>query len=286
MGARGAGLLAAGLGHWATGLTLLGAGPLAGLAAAAAPVLAPTPATADPPDCPKQEAVRPATPPASARVPAGSAADPPAIAATDPSAPGSRSNDYRQAIRFTPWGPALLPHWCVWIEPASSAGPQAWLETRWLSAVEQALASWTALLPITRVDEPERAQLQLLRRRPPRRAEGSGRLRASHGRAELTVLEVERQGSWRLEPSLRVLISPDQRQEAIQATALHELGHGFGLWGHSPDPGDAMAAVPGPRPVLQLSARDRATLDWLRRQPTRFGQWPASPPASGADRRP
>ncbi len=214
--------------------------------------------------CPKEQAVRPAAPP-----PAASPA--PGVPATA-AAPASAAGDYRQAIRTTPWGPALLPHWCVWIEPGSAEGSPAWLERRWLDAVEQALASWGALLPLTRVDEPERAQLQLLRRRPPRREDGSGRLRASHGRAELTVLEVRRRDLWRLEPRVRVLVSPDQRQPAIQATALHELGHGFGLWGHSPDPADAMAAVPGPRPVLELSARDRATVQWLQRQPSRFGQ--------------
>jgi predicted Zn-dependent protease len=67
-----------------------------------------------------------------------------------------------------------------------------------------------------------------------------------------------------------VLISPGQRQAAIQATALHELGHAFGLWGHSDNPADAMAAQPGPTPILQLSARDRASLGWLLRQPSRF----------------
>jgi predicted Zn-dependent protease len=33
-----------------------------------------------------------------------------------------------------------------------------------------------------------------------------------------------------------------------------------------------MAAVPGAQPVLALSRRDRATLQWLYEQPTLFGQ--------------
>jgi predicted Zn-dependent protease len=69
-----------------------------------------------------------------------------------------------------------------------------------------------------------------------------------------------------------VLISPAQRSIALEATALHELGHAFGLWGHSDDPADAMAAVPGATPRTELSERDRATLGWLYRQPTRFGR--------------
>jgi hypothetical protein len=105
----------------------------------------------------------------------------------------------------------------------------------------------------------------------------AGRLRASHGRAILTLWKVEpgppprtvgQRPSPQLEPRVEVLISPGQRQEAIQATALHELGHAFGLWGHSEDPADAMAAVPGRQPILRLSPRDRATVLWLYSQPT------------------
>jgi predicted Zn-dependent protease len=70
---------------------------------------------------------------------------------------------------------------------------------------------------------------------------------------------------------VEVLVSPGQRLEAIQATALHELGHAFGIWGHSEDPGDAMAISPGAQPILQLSARDRATVWWLYQQPTPMG---------------
>jgi predicted Zn-dependent protease len=115
---------------------------------------------------------------------------------------------------------------------------------------------------LERVNQPERAQVRILRRRPPLRGG-----RASHGRAELRLAVVQRQEQRQLEPQVLVQISPGQRSSAIQATALHELGHAFGLWGHSDSPGDAMAAVPGPTPVLELSPRDRATFLWLQQQP-------------------
>ena len=68
-----------------------------------------------------------------------------------------------------------------------------------------------------------------------------------------------------------MLVSPELRAQSLQATALHELGHAFGLWGHSVDPADVLAPVQGASPVLAPSAGDRGTLNWLRDQPTRFG---------------
>ena len=128
--------------------------------------------------------------------------------------------------------------------------------------MEAALASWAELVPIVRVEQPGQAQVRILRRRPPLRGG-----RASHGRAELQLAVVQRQGRRQLEPRVLVQISPGQRSSAMQATALHELGHAFGLWGHSEAPGDALAAVPGAAPVLELSPRDRATFLWLQQQP-------------------
>ena len=172
------------------------------------------------------------------------------------------SGDYRQRLVPTPHGWPKRQRWCVWIEPAATAGPSARWDQLWLQAVEAALASWAELVTIHRSESKESAQVQILRRRPPLQ-----RGRASHGRAELALATNKPGDPAKIEPRVLVSISPGQRPDAIQATALHELGHAFGMWGHSDHPQDAMAGVPGPTPVLQLTARDRATFMWLQQQP-------------------
>lgn len=184
--------------------------------------------------------------------------------------PAAGTGDYRDRLGTTALGWPRLDRWCVWMEPAAAAGESIW-ERRWREAVEAALATWSRELMIQRVADPEAAQILVRRRRPPLRRDPEGRTRASHGRALLELTWVERDGIGRLEPSVQVLLSPDQRAAALQATALHELGHAFGLWGHSGDPADVMAAAPGATPLLLLSPRDRATLRWLYAQPSRFG---------------
>jgi hypothetical protein len=53
----------------------------------------------------------------------------------------------------------------------------------------------------------------------------------------------------------------------IYNAVLHEMGHGLGLAGHSPDPGDVMYPSVSGRKGQGLSARDRATLTALYKRP-------------------
>ena len=176
---------------------------------------------------------------------------------------------YASSIATTSLGPPVLKHWCVWVQPAAATPANRW-DQRWLDEVSSALTSWGALVPLTLVDHPDQANVLIHRQRPARR-QVAGVWRASNGRTQLQVVDVQRQGRRRLEPLVKVMVSPGLRAEALQATALHELGHAFGLWGHSSVPTDVLAISQGERPVLVPSQRDRLTLEWVMQQTTRFG---------------
>ena len=185
---------------------------------------------------------------------------------------------YASSIATTSLGPPVLKHWCVWVQPAAATPANRW-DQRWLDQVSSALTTWDALVPLTLVDSPDHANVLIHRQRPARR-QVAGVWRASNGRTQLQVVDVQRQGRRRLEPLVKVMVSPGLRAEALQATALHELGHAFGLWGHSSVPTDVLAISQGERPVLVPSQRDRLTLAWVMQQPTRFGstiQQPSDP---------
>ena len=182
--------------------------------------------------------------------------------------PGQRPG-YASSIATTSLGPPVLRHWCVWVQPAAATPANRW-DQRWLDQVSSALNTWSALVPLTLVDNPDQANVLIHRQRPARR-QVAGVWRASNGRTQLQVVDVQRQGRRRLEPLVKVMVSPGLRAEALQATALHELGHAFGLWGHSSVPTDVLAISQGERPVLVPSQRDRLTLAWVMQQTTRFG---------------
>lgn len=182
--------------------------------------------------------------------------------------PGQRPG-YASSIATTSLGPPVLKHWCVWVQPAAATPVNRW-DQRWLDQVSSALTTWGALVPLTLVDNPDQANVLIHRQRPARR-QVAGVWRASNGRTQLQVVDVQRQGRRRLEPLVKVMVSPGLRAEALQATALHELGHAFGLWGHSSVPTDVLAISQGERPVLVPSQRDRLTLAWVMQQTTRFG---------------
>ena len=195
--------------------------------------------------------------------------DPMGLRRPPPSSSLPKGPGFADRLATTVYGAPSLKHWCIWVEPLPAESDR-WSQ-RWLSGVEAALESWSPLLPLHRVDDASKAQILVWRRRPPRRQTPTG-WRASNGRSRFSIRELTRAGQRRREPFVEVLVSPDLRATALQSTALHELGHAFGLWGHSPSKGDALAVFQHADPVLTPSPADRITLDWIRSQPNQFGR--------------
>ena len=156
--------------------------------------------------------------------------------------PVEEPTGYSHRLATTTFGFPSLPHWCVWIQPEDS--PSNRWSQRWQNAVDSAVEQWRPYVPLTLVQDPSQAQILVYRRRPPRRRTPTG-WRASNGRSILKLVELKRNDEQRREPHVEVLISPELRAAVMQSTALHELGHAFGLWGHSDDPLDALAVHQG-----------------------------------------
>ena len=185
--------------------------------------------------------------------------------------PGLETRGYSPRLATTIFGLPSLKHWCVWVDP--NPEPVDRWSLRWRRGVDSALRQWSQLLPLTLVQNPDRAQIRVRRQRPRRRRTSTG-WRASNGRSILQLVELTRNGQRRREPLVEVLVSPELRAQALEATALHELGHAFGLWGHSDQSSDALAVHQGAKPVLEPTLRDKQTLQWVRQQSNRFGLIP------------
>ncbi|NER35175.1 MAG: peptidase [Oscillatoria sp. SIO1A7] len=144
----------------------------------------------------------------------------------------------------------------------------------WQKQVLAAVQSWNAYFPLVRVDNPEKADITIWRRRPPLRLSPTREIlpaRSAEARYELYARErVDAPAI--LSHRFTIFLSPTQVGEYIQSAASHEIGHALGIWGHSPLETDTMyfSQVRRPGPI---SARDINTLKRVYQQPTHLG-WP------------
>jgi predicted Zn-dependent protease len=201
--------------------------------------------------------------------------------------PSNTSGDYLDQIQ-TPIVGALV--WSsfpvrVYIEPetlADRANP--FLQRRsqqWISAVQQAVQEWNAFLPMKRVEQAAEADITIWRRTPPLQLKSSRsagdrgfplpRARSAETRYELYAKPATlREDPPILAHRMTIYIRPDQAVTYLQAAARHELGHAIGIWGHSPNPADALYFSQVRNPA-SISQRDINTLKRIYQQPTRLG---------------
>lgn len=142
----------------------------------------------------------------------------------------------------------------------------------WVEAVTTAMQEWNAYLPLQRVKDRAEANIIIARSRPPLNTtyNPETRLREfSRARTARTRYEFDLKQSLLLHQMI-IEISPNQSQPHTLATARHEIGHALGIWGHSPNPGDALY-FSQVRHSPAISGRDVNTLKKIYQQPTRLG---------------
>ncbi|MEN9204114.1 MAG: hypothetical protein Q6K80_08175 [Thermostichus sp. DG_1_6_bins_120] len=142
---------------------------------------------------------------------------------------------------------------------------------QWKTFVEQAVKDWSAYIPMKVVAKEEDAFYGMSIYRVPPIGGGV----AGAARPEFFFAS---DGS--LQQRVRIVIGEGQSLAEVTAVARHEIGHGLGLWGHSPNVRDLMygghhAAATGNRRVLRvpgITNRDLNTLKRVYEQPTLIGQ--------------
>lgn len=181
-------------------------------------------------------------------------------------------NHYLEAIAPSRYGHLVwaVSPLCVYVEPASLGSTAAeQRQQQWQQAVNQALADWQPYFDLQLVSEPAKADISIWRRSPPLRRNAEGQL--DRARTAETTLLFYREGDRAL-PRYRIDLGLTQGFAGLVSTARHELGHAFGLWGHSDQPEDVMYVAQSSRNV-RLTERDLGTLRRLYQQPTQLG-WP------------
>ncbi|MUL37074.1 peptidase [Gloeocapsopsis dulcis] len=137
----------------------------------------------------------------------------------------------------------------------------------WANEVLQAIQEWSIYLPLQVIEQPEVADIKIIRFSPPLRIAPNQVPRA---RSAETSYEFYISSNNVLSHRCSILLSPSQAGQYLQAAVRHEFGHALGIWGHSLLQSDALyfAQVRNPPPI---SARDVNTLKRIYEQPTQLG---------------
>jgi predicted Zn-dependent protease len=152
----------------------------------------------------------------------------------------------------------------------------------WTAKVRQAIAEWNIYFPLQETPDRDMADIVILRSLPKRTIKlnpDTGLYDIPRAIAAQTNYEfyLTTEGG---EPvtkdpaviAMRMMmqISPNFTGVSLLATVRHELGHALGIWGHSPESGDALYFSQVSNPPA-ISPRDINTLKKIYQQPTRLG---------------
>ncbi|AFY33877.1 peptidase [Calothrix sp. PCC 7507] len=153
----------------------------------------------------------------------------------------------------------------VYVEPPKAVSDEQ--QQVWLAGVLQAIQEWNTYLPLLVVEQPEIADIKVVRQAPPLQISPGDKI--PRARSAQTSYELYGNNNV-LSHRFTILLSPSQTGEYVQAATRHELGHALGIWGHSPLQTDALYFSQVRQPPA-ISLRDVNTLKRVYEQPTSLG---------------
>ncbi|KAB8315293.1 peptidase [Tolypothrix campylonemoides VB511288] len=154
----------------------------------------------------------------------------------------------------------------VYVEPPQAINSKQ--AQQWVNAVLQAVQEWNVYLPLTVIKQAEDADIIIMRKAPPLQTSPNSKI--PRARSAQTTYEFYVSKNNLLSHRFTILLSPSQTGQYLLAATRHEFGHALGIWGHSPQPSDALyfSQVRNPPPI---SPRDVNTLKRVYEQPTSLG---------------
>ncbi|MHC5609777.1 MAG: peptidase [Nostoc sp.] len=179
----------------------------------------------------------------------------------------TNSGDYFSQVKTTQVGYLVWSQFPVrvYVEPPKAVNEKQ--AQAWVNGVLQGVQEWSSYLPLTIVEQPEIADITIVRKAPPLQISPGNNI--SRARSAQTTYELYTSNNV-LSHRFTILLSPSQTGEYIQAAARHEFGHALGIWGHSPLQTDALYFSQVRNPPL-ISVRDVNTLKRVYEQPTNLG---------------
>ena len=179
----------------------------------------------------------------------------------------TNSGDYFSQVKLTEVGYLVWSQFPVrvYVEtPKEISSEQA---QTWVNIVLQAVQEWNVYLPLEVVEQPEVANITIVRKTPPLQKSPNSNI--PRARSAQTTYELYTNNKV-LSHRFTILLSPTQTGNYLTAAARHEFGHALGIWGHSPMLSDALYFSQVRNPA-SISARDVNTLKRVYEQPTSLG---------------
>ncbi|MGI8499656.1 MAG: peptidase [Hassallia sp.] len=179
----------------------------------------------------------------------------------------TNSGDYFSQVKLTEVGYLVWSHFPIRIyvkTPKEISDEQA---QTWVNTVLQAVQEWSVYLPLEVVEQPEVANITIVRKAPPLQKSPDSNI--PRARSAQTTYELYTNNKV-LSHRFTILLSPTQTGNYLTAAARHEFGHALGIWGHSPLQSDALYFSQVRNPA-SISPRDVNTLKRVYQQSTSLG---------------